>query len=305
MFNKPIPGLLDRNHQGGKFGVAVDRLARLLDINTNFATHFLEIASGVELDFSHGIVLSLFRSVAEINDACSVLVSQRIDRPAELLTRTQFEAVLHIKYIAETNFEMRAKCYAHQKLADELDTLRKRMKIHRGESVSDSFTKDFVSSNAKNDAANIPRIETRLAGSFYSEVHTEYRRILKKRGGRKPHWYSLFGGPKNLYDLSDQFKLGDYFDEIYGYLSAESHAQRSQTALGINSADGMGTIDGFRNGLNLPHACVLCHTFFRIAALDAADHISPELVGLFRQWDLLTASDRGWINELRFTKPQF
>jgi hypothetical protein len=93
--------------------------------------------------------------------------------------------------------------------------------------------------------AAIANLQHMLARSQFQTIEAEIK-LQNKLLKRKPHWYQLFGGPKNLRELARHLKREAQYVAFYGHWSSISHAQDMSRFIG-KTPDGEGTFKILRD----------------------------------------------------------
>lgn len=78
---------------------------------------------------------------------------------------------------------------------------------------------------------NIEGLKSVLASDSLKQTEDEYQRLKKKRKGRVPPWFSLFGGPGSLEQLADVLGRFPEYSFLYRRWSAEVHGRTFQSRI--------------------------------------------------------------------------
>lgn len=181
------------------------------------------------------VVSVLLRKVVEDIDAISILINKSSSAPCLLNLRNLFENHIYLKFILKENSIERAKAYYvsyllnKRKHAERYDCSTPRGKEQLTKMKNDGLDIDmsFPSMDCKKQ---VDEIDRKLQESQYQNIINEFDRIKKeknnknKKGKLGNHWYSLFGGPTSLEELSKEVKCsGLYF--FYRQFSEYSHSE--------------------------------------------------------------------------------
>jgi Family of unknown function (DUF5677) len=164
-------------------------------------------------------------------DSVIIQIAECAPGPAALQLRSMFEALLTIQYITEDNSKYRQHAYAylHQvqlgrksfyssQLADTQEGEYLRVFI-----ANDPFSADWKPADPAECADRIKEIEEILKQTDFQAAAEEYRRT-RKETGRKPYWYSLYGGARRISDWAKSLKRGATYAMLYKDWSDRGHS---------------------------------------------------------------------------------
>jgi hypothetical protein len=179
----------------------------------------------------------LYRQMVEIADGVEVLISSGCSEATLPLLRSMLEALLSLDYMLQKDYKRRSLSwlcsYVHKRIdlyesvdssTDRGKELKKILKKEGGP-VATTFS----------SSKNVKRLQELLTGKL-RPIEEEFKRQKKKR----PHWYSLFGGPPDLRSLALQVSKGGYYDLLYRDWSSIMHATDLSRFLTKTSAGGGG-----------------------------------------------------------------
>ena len=233
MPTKPLEAILYRelSQVAAKdiIGIASPLLQELVNYSTNaYARCATSTPRGEENE--DVAVLMLYLHIIEVTDGVEVLISQSCPLPAIPLIRSSFEAILSLEYILGAD-------YVRRSLSWLADYVRKRLALYehldpsttRGKSFQKAFTADRIAHNvalpnpaeARKAMASLQKL---LAKPQFQPIEAEFERC-KKKDGRRPNWYRLFDGPRNLKELARHLKREAEYEILYRHWSTISHAQ--------------------------------------------------------------------------------
>ncbi len=296
MPTKPFEPLLYRERARVEAKKTIDIASPLLQELVNYATNAFQRCQAASTGEPHEDlpVLVSYLHVIEMTDGIEVLVSQSCPIPAIPLLRSSFEAQLTIDYILEADYQRRSfawlVCYVHDRLSsyEMLDPSHQ-----RGEDFAASISVDeisgFFSFPQFPDLPNaIQNLKSLLGKPNYQLVESEYQRV-KRKNKRKPEWYSLFGGPNNLRELSRHTGHAAKYDGLYRYWSRIIHAGDLSRFL-TRTSEGSPAFEPLRNPKDMEVVSSL--------AAWVILHATRKLLGKFRTGE--TESLRRWyIQEVR------
>lgn len=174
------------------------------------------------------IVSTLFRHVIDMTDGISHLSRVGHGDGCIMLLRSLLEAYWYIGYILEKDTVQRSRSLYYKKLVHNSKWMK------RSQQNSDANT-EFVNNLKKSsiefdasrlfgayDSSKLDEVLKLMESNAYSDIAIEYK-AAKKRNGREPQWYSLFGGPNNIRDLA--YGLGDawLYELVYTTTSNSIH----------------------------------------------------------------------------------
>ncbi len=171
-------------------------------------------------------ILFVYYHLLEMLDAVGVLVAESAPVPAELQVRAIFEALLALSYILKTDTARRGHAYMVSAFVDRIrfyETLDPSTKA--GQRYRQAIASDPNCAYMQNPTPHpeaIERLKSGLAQPGYAEVYGEYQRVSRKR---PPHWYQLFGGPRDLRGLAHEVGREGTYEVLYGGLSILAHAK--------------------------------------------------------------------------------
>ena len=203
-------------------------LKELINYSTNAFARCQDSATGAENEDL--AILILYLHIIEMTDGVETLIAQSCPVPAIPLIRSSFEAVLSMEYILETDYEVRSLSwladYARNRLAfyDLVDPQTARGNAFQKSRMSDDVAKNIPLPPLELVHTSAENLRKFLARPQFQPIQVEFERC-KKKLKRKPPWYSLFGGPRNIQQLAHNRRQGARYDVLYRQLSMISHAQ--------------------------------------------------------------------------------
>jgi hypothetical protein len=206
--------------------IASPLLQELVNYGTNAFRRCETSATGNENEDI--AVLMLYLHIIEMTDGVEVLISQSCPVPAEPLTRSIFEALLSIEYILEADYVQRSlswlAMYVHNRIDsyEPLDTSSPKGLLFQKALADDKTARDITLPAPLKVQAAIANLQHMLARTQFQTIEAEIKLQTKRR---KPNWYQLFGGPKNLRELARHLKREAQYVAFYGHWSTISHAQ--------------------------------------------------------------------------------
>jgi hypothetical protein len=227
----------------------------------------------------------LMMDFAEAIDGVSILVAAGSSRNCPQLLRTALELQLAIKYMVgdEKELERRSLAYeffhlhSEHRLALRFDSSSATGRQLRSELTGDQFAGVFDKPpiNVKKE---ITSAESNMQSPRYDPVRAEIAR-MKATDIKAEHWYSLWGGPRNVRSLAIRLKRGSLYETLYRSFSGLAHGGAS-----INRANRLrGKIprfDPLRSPKGLPTMCVhaghICNSL-TLTLAELVPEIRPQL----------------------------
>lgn len=207
-------------------------LKELVNYSTNALARCATSPSGeIDVDLS---ILALYRHVIEITDGIEVLISQCCAEASIPLLRSSFEALISIEYILETDERGRYKDFDRRSLSWLLSHIHNRLDLFdrfdlstdKGIEIRKLFDDDIVGSTIELPPFDVSQARDNLlrvlAKPHLKPIEDEYQEYKKKR---RPNWYSLFNGPKDLRKLAEYLRRGAHYEILYRPWSTTTHAQ--------------------------------------------------------------------------------
>ena len=172
-------------------------------------------------------VLMPLHHVVEMLDGVEELLEESCVVASGPLLRSAFEASLALRYVLETDFEQRGLAYVVADIKnqimwyDEMDPDTPAGERFRSDMGISESTSEFPFPTPEECRTKAAKLREMLEEEGFKRVSDEYDSLAQ---GRKPPWYSLFGGPANLRELAK--RLGDVDDYLilYRRWSQTTHA---------------------------------------------------------------------------------
>lgn len=233
-------------------------------------------------------LLALYLHVIQAIDGVEVLISQSCGAPANLILRSAFEAKLSIEYICEKKGNKRSAAWAVKHILEEIDYYQNyNPSSPKGVQFRETWEEDgwgqFIGLPSLVDASTaIEGLKEKLKKPPYSDVYKDYCRTIKPNR-RTPEWYSLYEGPKNLWELSHYLKHGVEYEMLYRIWSKQSHANDTHH-LTLPMPDGTSILDPLRNPLVLVTVSSGALTIVLESTLLMIKEFRPDEIAHFRDW---------------------
>ncbi len=217
MPTKPIDEFIPRKTDNQEISEKLNNLSLLVDEVVNYGFHVLKwsIESIKEGDENVPVFL-MYRNIFELIDSISILIRNSCIEPCKILLRSLFESFLSFNYLLENDLKSRGIDFLVWNIHNEIKSLRR---FNPNDELSIQYEKkkekDKIIKNLP--TVKVPDIEKRLENlrknfdlPSYRESAAEYQK------GKPPrHWYSMRGGPNDLYQLADCLGFPAQYDILY------------------------------------------------------------------------------------------
>jgi hypothetical protein len=235
-------------------------------------------------------IILFFRNYLEQLDASSILIKYSSVEPVNNLLRTALENFFYIEYLLEKDFKKRSLSFLVWTTFRTISYYEKADgKSQSYKELLDAYKQDKIVSNSC--PIIIPNIEELKKNSVeflnqvdYKEVTKEYRNRLGKR--KRIEWYSLFGGPENIKELSKYLKYPAFYNIIYQSLSSSIHGTNTIQGKITSGKNNNANIYQIRLPLDIEFLVNLCITLSFHLYHDFTIKRLPERVDEVRNWYL-------------------
>lgn len=198
-------------------------------------THLVRWQTDPSLDSPSAIHRSsqylLSLHLVEQIDAIANLVRQGLSEPCKLVLRAMIESMLGIAYMHESDVVQRGLSYhvghIHEQTAwfrkldpDTQEGMQYKAKLDR------NFCKINLSISPEVARVEVEKYMAILSRDEFSPIEAAWQETKKKQR-RRPAWYSLFDGPRNVGDLADHLRRSAWYEGLYRIWSADIHATDS------------------------------------------------------------------------------
>lgn len=232
MPTESLKNVLDRDLSRVAASENIEKATRLLQELVNHSTHaFRRCEASSDGSTADKAFLMLYLHSIEMTDGIEALLAQGCVAPAIPLVRSAFEADLSLRFILQQDSDRRALAWVMWNLLEgisvnkQFDPSTDDGRAYEAACSSDATMQRLDQSQlvagARHDLAEYQR---RLAAPEFAPLIAEHGRMVAS-GKRYPKWYSLFGGPKNLRELSRVLQNEGQYLVVYGQWSRLSHAE--------------------------------------------------------------------------------
>jgi Family of unknown function (DUF5677) len=248
---QPNKYLLDRKNEK-EIQKILNRMGRLLDEAVNFGSHVLDICREKYSFSEYEIpIATTYTEFLSLVDGVAILIKKGSGDPIKPLLRTMLEMKFNIEFLLDED-EKRGV------LAYQVSNVQKKIANYRLVDQTTPQGKEFIKKTSHlgidtlkfNPKENIERLEKALNKDKYKEVNEEWKRT-KKEMGRRPSWFSLYGGPRGIIDLAKHLGQESYYEIVYRNWSGFIHGGSAMDRL-TKFEDGIGINPGIRRLEELP-----------------------------------------------------
>ncbi|MGO9061185.1 MAG: DUF5677 domain-containing protein [Candidatus Binataceae bacterium] len=237
-------------------------------------------------------ILLVYRHILEMLDSVNIQITECAPAPATLQLRAIFEALLTLEYLTEDKSRTKARANAY---LYEVEIQRKHFyhshdpSTPEGKHLLDLMSDDPYLKEWKPEdvAALVPRlkqIDAVLALPSFKEIAQEYARTKKVRG-RKPEWYGLYNGPRDLEKLAKHLKRGSAYALLYKEWSERIHGGDAIDRILTHYSSGPAA-RSLRDASELNSTIDFAVTFGIDAAKCMIRHYRPDEEPAFAKWVL-------------------
>jgi uncharacterized protein DUF5677 len=198
-----------------------------------------------EGDDENLVILLNFRLFLELLDSIIIQFAECAPAPAALQLRAMFETLLTLQYVVQDRDKTRSRALAYLyrvELQRKHFYLSQNPNTAEGKAVrqaiaDDPFSKQWKPADTPDSAKRVKEIDALLDRPPFKEIGEESERTKRQRG-RRPTWYSLYGGPRNIGELAQLMKRGAAYEFLYREWSERGHSSDAIDRILTNNADG-------------------------------------------------------------------
>jgi len=203
-------------------------------------------------------VLALYLHILQMTDSIEVLISNSCVETANLLIRSAFEAKLSLEFMNKEMIRTRGIAWIIRNMLDDIEFGERHTKANeKGKDFYQTLERegfeqfsDILPNTPEIPDDYIDRIKISLEKPRYKDVYEEYQRLGEKR--KRVEWYSLFGGPNNIRELSEYLGQRTVYDSLYRSWSKQVHAA-SSNHLTLRIDEKKSVLGPIRNPMNIAH----------------------------------------------------
>lgn len=193
-------------------------------------------------------IILLIREELECIDGINELFSKSCVNASIPVLRNLFETFLNLNYMLKEETKKRSLSYDVVQMHEQLELCRK---IKNGENIPNKPDDVVIQEIEKRENY----LKNKLNSEKYLDIEREFkivRNIInrKHRDGKNiiiPKWYSLFNGPRNIFELSKRVDQEQLYKGIYPLWSSKTHAslvhKNIQNGIIVSSRDETSMVD--------------------------------------------------------------
>ena len=196
----------------------------------NYGTSLLDSLLKIRLEHNNKNLaqLCLLRHALNIMYSISECLKIPAVGSISILTRSLFEAQVSIKYILKSNTDKKSQCFIFcetKKKFDRYSILLKSDPNHKNiiKTVANDKTVDMIKVPENIVKKNLIDLKNILDKPEFKEIAIEYDSVRQKND-KKPSWYELFNGPKNILTLASDVGDSASYEVVYRVFSGQTHA---------------------------------------------------------------------------------
>ncbi len=217
MPTKPIDEFIPREIENQEISDILIHLSSLIEEVVNYGSHVFKWGiESIKGGDENAPVFLMYRNIFELIDSISILIRNSCIEQCKILLRSLFESFLSFNYLLEKDLKSRGIDFLVWNRHKEIKSLRR---FSPNDALSIEYekkkAKDKIVKNlpTKKDPDIVKRLEN-LKKMFdlpsYKGSAVEYQK------GKPPrNWYSMRGGPNNMYELADHLGFPAQYDILY------------------------------------------------------------------------------------------
>jgi len=224
----PHAHILHRGPRGHEILTA--QFGTLIDSCVDFGTHLVAaLLEGEKVPPYRVTAALMLREFLAYLDGSSSLLRIGSPESTKVTLRSAFEAYLDLLYLLSEDTERRSTSYALAAKHRSIRFLRRRNpSTEEGRRIAEAIARDTsrfkITRVPSTDLPPVEQLEADLRDEPFAEIESEWV-STKQVARRRPKWYQLFGGPKDLWELSDRVGRAALYDLLYRQWSASVHVE--------------------------------------------------------------------------------
>ncbi len=206
-------------HFSPEYSAILQKIGDILDTNICYGSNVLvESENNPKGDQSDLVVLTIYRFILDNLDGVSILFKNGSIDTTGILLRSIFEGLLALLYILEEETELRALSYQVAHYHKEIANFRKiDSNTVEGKKLRSLLKEEGIEEVESFDyRIRLDRIENILKHPKFQPIEEEWQKKKKK-------WFSLFGGPENIFELAEHFNFVSAYELLYRHWSNDIH----------------------------------------------------------------------------------
>jgi len=208
----------------------LDKFSDLLNQTVAFGTHILKWDVEKIREGKDNNIPSVFlRNIIELTDSISILIRNSSIDPAKIIFRSLIESSYALIYMLEKDEKQRAKCFIVCRAVEKINQCNKWISTENSHKdfvkkiSQDEIDADLTRFYDHPDFLRVKRVrESLLQKPEFKPIYEEYKRT-KKNLKKAPKWYSLYDGPQNFIDLTEEINKSLRYEFYYKQFSDNVH----------------------------------------------------------------------------------
>jgi hypothetical protein len=226
MPTEPNKDLLIRQLEDPKLAELLALFASKIEEAVNFGTHIIPWCYEQKFIIPP---IGMLRHTIDLCDAISILVKNSSIDPCFVILRSQLEICWELKYMLEKDTPKRAMAflvwYTHNEInkAKKVDTSFPESKEFQKVLEKEIISADPILLSDPNIVRSVDELQDILNRPICLDAVNEYKKYTKENRRKPKNWYSLYLGPKNVYELAKHLKQSAFYERKYRIWSESTH----------------------------------------------------------------------------------
>lgn len=270
----------------------LDHCSDLIEEVVNYGSHVARwcIDKNTTGD-ENAVAFLMYRNILELIDSISVLVRNSCTEPCKILLRSLFESFLNFNYLIEKDFNLKGMdflvCYRH----DEINVLRRfdpkdpEYKKYQEKKAKDIIVKNIPQKPVPDVSERQESLRKIFEHQSYKESSAEYEKYKAGHKGRPPKkWYSMRGGPNDVYNLADYLGFPAQYEVLYRSWSGLVHGTDIVNEKLFIVEQGVASFAQLRYPSDAPFVTIMAISFGLSAIRLMSDHYLPDKIQENADW---------------------
>jgi hypothetical protein len=237
------------------------RLQQTLDKYFDFLNNLVKLGGNIiqwDIEYiregtDNNIPTLFLRNFIELADSISILTSKSSIDPSKILIRSLIENSLSLLYMIEDNIKSRELSYIVWKTNKDISYFKQFISNSESHEKLKNSLKEDNNESILDNSTNNPMINEIIKNKLELLKQPNFKKIqqnyLKTRGKsrRVNHWYNLYNGPKNFYELCKKLNKTVIYDFFYREYSENVHASDTIKGFAPTDEDGQAQLIQIRD----------------------------------------------------------
>lgn len=230
MPTKQIEEFIPREIDNQEISDILNHLSSLVEEVVNYGSHVFKWGiESIKGGDENAPVFLMYRNIFELIDAISILIRNSCIEPCKILLRSLFESFLSFNYLLEKDLKSRGIDFLVWNRHKEINSIRRfnpndELSIeYEKKKAKDKIIKDLPTVKVSDIDKMLKDLNKMFDLPSYKESVAEFQNILDRKGKPPRHWFSMRGGPNNMYELADHLGFPAQYDILYRSWSGLVH----------------------------------------------------------------------------------